>query len=101
MKTILVGVGLSPIAFVLGLAFLLSGCGLTPQGDALRAAVRETGETIADTELGNLEWALCNGVSVGAIKRRYGGKPKKAAAWQGICAAQPGATIFSAEGSPP
>lgn len=80
------------------LALFLAGCGMTPQGDALRSAVRETGKTVADAELENLEWALCNGVSVGAIKRRYGGKPQKASAWQALCDNQPENTVFEERG---
>ena len=83
--------------FSLAVLFALTGCGMTPQGDALRAAVRETGKTVADAELGNIEWGLCSGVSVGAIKRRYGGKPKKAAAWRALCDNQSENTVFDEE----
>ena len=79
---------------ILFLALFVAGCGLTPQGNGLRAAVRETGKTVADAELGNIEWVLCNGVSVGAIKRRYGEKPEKASAWRALCAGQSENTVF-------
>lgn len=85
---------------IIALALLLAGCGLTSEGNAIRAAVRETGKTVADAELGNIVWGLCNGVSVGAIKRRYGGKPEKAAAWQSLCDSQSRHVVFSAEDAP-
>ena len=65
--------------YILILALLLSGCGLTPEGDAFRAAVRDIGAKAADAELENLEWGICNGASVGAVKRRYPAGSKKAA----------------------
>ena len=73
---------------VLVVALLLSGCGLTPQGEAVRLAVAEYGATIADAELANLEWALCKGISVGAFTRRYGTQPKKAEAWRTLCSTE-------------
>lgn len=63
----------------------LSGCGLTPEGDAVRAAVRDYGAKAADAELENLEWGLCNAVSVGAVARRYPIGSKKAAARSALC----------------
>ena len=71
---------------IYGLFPLLTGCGFTPQGDALRLAVKEYGAQAADAELENLEWAICNGVSVGAIKRRYGPHKEKFEGWRQLCA---------------
>lgn len=72
---------------VLAFAVLfLSSCGFTPEGQAVRMAISEFGATAADAELANVEWALCNGVSVGAFKRRYGQSPEKVKAWQALCA---------------
>lgn len=65
---------------------LLAGCGFTPEGQAVRMAVSEFGAKAADAELENVEWALCNGISVGAFKRRYGQSPDKVKAWQALCA---------------
>lgn len=70
---------------ILVAALLLGACGFTPEGEAVRLAVREYGATAADAELKNLEWALCNALSVGAFKRRYGGSPAKAQAWRALC----------------
>lgn len=76
---------------IIATAFLLSGCGLTPQGEAVRLAVAEYGAKIADAELENLEWALCRGITVGAFTRRYGPNPKKAEAWRTLCSTEPAA----------
>ena len=70
---------------IIAVMFLV-GCGFTPEGEAVRKAVKEYGAQAADAELENLEWAICNGVSVGAVKRRYGPSPAKAAAWRAFCA---------------
>ena len=64
---------------------LLSGCGFTPEGEAVRLAIKEYGAKAADAELVNLEWAICHTISVGAFKRRYGQSPAKAAAWRTLC----------------
>lgn len=69
---------------VLILVFL-AGCGFTPEGDAVRAAVRDYGARAADAELENLEWGLCNAVSVGAVNRRYPAGSKKAAGREALC----------------
>ena len=69
-------------------ALFLAGCGLTPQGQAVRLAIDEYGAKIADAELENLEWALCRGISVGAFTRRYGTQPKKTAAWRELCSTE-------------
>lgn len=66
-------------------ALLLSGCGLTREGDAVRAAVRDYGAKAADAELENLEWGICNAASVGAVKRRYPAGSKKASGRDALC----------------
>lgn len=71
--------------FVLILALLLSGCGLTPQGQAVRTAIDEYGQKIADAELENAEFLLCRAISVGAFARRYGKDQKKVEAWKTLC----------------
>ena len=64
---------------------LLSGCGFTPEGQAVRMAVKEYGAQAADAEAENLEWALCNGVSIGAVKRKYPPGSKKRAGYDTFC----------------
>ena len=64
---------------------LLSACGFTSEGNAVRHAVQIYGAQAADAELENLEWAICNGVSVGAIKRKYPTGSKKRQGWDAFC----------------
>jgi len=65
---------------VLTLAVLLGACGFTPQGDAIRTAVREVGTQASNEGLRNAAWALCNITTYGAINRVYplGSKKRKA-----------------------
>ena len=63
----------------------LTGCGLTSEGDAVRAAVRDYGAKAADAELDNIVWGLCNAVSIGAVNRRYPAGSKKAAGREALC----------------
>ena len=69
-------------------AGFLAGCGLTPTGQAVRVAIDEYGQKIADAELENIEFVLCRGITVGAFTRRYGTQPKKAEAWRTICSTE-------------
>ena len=69
-------------------AGFLAGCGLTSEGDAVRAAIRDHGARAADAELDNIVWGLCNAVTVGAFTRRYGTQPKKAEAWRTLCSTE-------------
>lgn len=64
---------------------VLASCGFTPQGDAARMAAQQYGAQAMDEALVNTEWFMCNGASIGAIKRRYGSDPERAAAWRAIC----------------
>lgn len=64
---------------------VISGCGLTREGDAVRAAVRDYGAKAADAELENLEWGICNAASIGAVNRRYPSGSKKAAGRAALC----------------
>ena len=66
-------------------ALMLAGCGLTPEGDAVRAAVRDYGAKAADAELENLEWGMCNAASIGAVNRRYPAGSKKASGREALC----------------
>ena len=76
-------------SLVVAAALMLGACGFTPEGDAIRMAVKGYGAQAADAELQNLEWALCQGISVGAFKRRYGQNPEKAKAWRTLCESAP------------
>lgn len=60
----------------------LGGCGATPQGDAVRAAVKSYGSQAFDEGLENAEWFICDGASAGSIKRRYG---RSMALWAAFC----------------
>lgn len=62
---------------------LLSACEFAPQGSAIRAAIKEGGAKVMDESLGNAEWWLCQGASIGSIKRRYGGG--KSDAYNELC----------------
>lgn len=68
--------------FVL-LAVFLAGCGLTPEGDALRAVVKERGADVYDAGVDNSIWFLCNPASVGSIRRRFAGRW---GVYNGLCA---------------
>ncbi len=70
---------------VAAVLLMLAGCGLTPEGDLFRAAVREEGKTAAAKGLSNAEWYMCRAASVGAIKDRYGHVPDKVTAYMIIC----------------
>lgn len=67
---------------------ILAGCGITPEGQAAREAISSYSAKIADGELLNLEWAICNAVSIGAVKRRYGTVQAKADAYKTFCTVQ-------------
>ncbi len=68
---------------ILVLAALLGGCA---QFDAGQAAVREYGARAADDTRESAEWALCNGITVGAWRRAYGADPERARGWSQLCA---------------
>ena len=80
MKVIKVTIVIAPL--------FLAGCGLTAETQAVRLAISEYGAKIADAELENLTWGLCNTVTVGAFTRRYGTQPKKAEAWRTLCSSE-------------
>ncbi|MDZ4254246.1 MAG: hypothetical protein U1A72_16890 [Sulfuritalea sp.] len=68
---------------------LLGACGFTPEGEAIRMAVKQYGAQAASAELDNLEWAFCNAVTIGAFKRKYGASPDKVKAWRTLCDGSP------------
>jgi hypothetical protein len=65
--------------------FLLAGCGLTPQGDAIRQGIATQGREAAAAGLENAEWWQCRGSPVGAVVDRYGASEMLWGAWSNIC----------------
>ena len=65
------------------LALFLGACGLTPQGDFVREAIKSYGAKAADAGLTNAEYFLCEAAPVGAVKKRYGGE--KSGAYNALC----------------
>ena len=72
-------------AALLAAVVLLTGCGFTSQGDAVRRAVAEGTVRAGDTGLENAEWFLCEAAPVGAVKRRYGADGNMASAYAKLC----------------
>lgn len=70
---------------ILVLALLLAGCGLTSTGDLARSTVATKGAQVMDEGLVNAEWWICNGASIGSIKRRYGTSQEMANIYWGFC----------------
>lgn len=66
----------------------LGACGVTPQGDLARAALRTKGPDVIQQGLANLEWTLCRATPVGAIIARYGDSQAKMDAWWTLCQGQ-------------
>ena len=80
---------------VILLAILLSGCGLTPQGQAIRQGVATYGAELMDEGLVKAEWFICNAASVGSIQRRYGKTRTLADAWKVLCLGDADADIIT------
>ena len=60
------------LVIVIGVALFVSSCGFTPQGEAMRKAIKEYGADAYDEGLKNAEWWICEGSSVASVRRRYG-----------------------------
>ena len=75
---------------------LLSACGFTPQGDAIRQGIATYGAQAYDEGLVNSEFFMCNAASIGSIKRRYGVSKTKADAYKELCGAGEDADVISA-----
>lgn len=73
-------------------ALVLSSCGFTGTGDAVRAVVADKGGQAMDEGLANAEWFMCSAVSVGAVRRRYGRSPQLATAYEMLCRHRPSLT---------
>jgi hypothetical protein len=78
----------------LGLAAGLTGCGLTPQGDAFRQGIATYGAKAYDEGLDNAEWYMCSAASIGSIKRKYGTSQKMAEAYRALCGAGEDADVI-------
>jgi len=50
------------------LVLLVQGC-VTTQGDTAKSMLRAKSAQIADQHLKTILWSLCNGVSIGAVRR--------------------------------
>ena len=83
----------SAIAFVLAAILLLTGCGLTSQGDAIRAALADKGATAMDAGVENALWFLCKAASVGSVNRAFGDDGSRSAAYKALCAEPPAAVV--------
>lgn len=59
---------------IISVALALSACGITPQGDLVRDAVRERGAEAYDEGLANSLWFVCSAASVGSIRRTFGSR---------------------------
>lgn len=66
-------------------AGLLTACGQTSQGDALRAGLVDRGARGYDALLENAEFAICYAASVGSVQRRYGRDQQSADAYNALC----------------
>ncbi len=65
-------------------ALFLAGCGFTPQGDALRAAVANRAAQAYDEGLENAVWFVCRAASIGSVKRRWS-TPDAARTYREFC----------------
>jgi hypothetical protein len=63
----------------------LSGC-TSMQGQAIEAAMRETGRAEAAAALDTAEWFRCRASPVGAIVDRYGANEARWSAYRQLCA---------------
>lgn len=72
------------VVLLMVLVFLFAGCGFTPQGDAVRGLIKAGTERAARQGLVNMEWGLCWGAPIGAIRERYG-KGALAGAYTQLC----------------
>lgn len=74
MKTPLLAITLSAI---------LGGCA---GFDAVQGQIGAQGARAADEARQSAEWALCQGITVGAWRRAYGADPARAQGWALLCA---------------
>ena len=72
------------IIVALVVIFLLSGC--TSQQKVYAGAAAVKAADAADSHLDYTLWQLCNGQSIGAIRRAFGQSPDMAKHYSGLCA---------------
>lgn len=65
------------------LLLLIGGCAAL---DAAQGQISVRGARAADETRESAEWALCNGITVGAWRRAYGTDPQRAQGWSLLCA---------------
>ncbi len=82
-------------SILLLVALALAGCGFTPQGDIARAFIRDKGAQAADEGRRNAVWWLCNGESIGAIRRWIGNDRELAGAYDRICSSEAGSAALA------
>lgn len=73
------------ILSALALVLLLGACGLTPQGEIIRASAIAKARDVADTSIENAVWFMCEGSSAGSVLRRFGSTDETWEAWKKIC----------------
>ncbi len=86
-------------ALPLLLGLPLGACGFTPYGSAAKTAILEYGAKANDEGLDNAEGWICDGASVGSVKRRYGQSQEKADAYKALCKRDTDVDIFVLPGS--
>lgn len=80
---------------IFGILLLLGGCGLTPQGDAIRDKFIGTIAKAAEGGLENSENFMCELAPVGAVKRRYGATVEKSQAYKTLCNNTPTSDVIN------
>ena len=76
---------------ILGL-MTLAGCGTF---DTVKEVVAVKGAEIMDDTLNDSEWFICNGASVGSVRRRYGDSSDRSFAWRQLCEPKTNATVLN------
>ncbi len=83
------------LLLALAITLLLTGCGFTPQGDALRGALQDRGAAAYDQAANNAKWFLREGASIGSIRRAYGTSQAKADAYRQLCEGESTARLLA------
>ena len=78
----------------LALLLVLTACGFTETGAALRDAVTVKAAEAYDEGLANAELFICRAASVGSVQRRYGRSRDLAEAWRALCFGDPEAGLL-------
>jgi len=75
-------------------SIFIAGCGITPQGNFVRDAVRLKGAQVNDAGLRNSLWFLCNGASIGSVQRMFGQSVATAELYKQMCKGQLDANVL-------